>query len=79
MAIRLKVKNAEMGKELTLEISPDETVEDVINSAAEFWNKDSGAYIIRRGKQILQGSMKISEIGVLDGDVVELIPDPEGG
>ncbi|MGE4275141.1 MAG: ubiquitin-like domain-containing protein [Candidatus Methanomethylophilaceae archaeon] len=79
MGIRLKVKNAEMGKELTLELSPDETIEDVINSAAEFWNKDSGAYIIRRGKQILKGGMKISDLGILNDDVVELIPDPEGG
>lgn len=79
MGIHLKVKNAEMGKELTLDLSPDETIEDVINSAAEYWSKDSGAYIIRRGKNILKGNMKISELGILNDDVVELIPDPEGG
>ncbi|RLF47748.1 MAG: hypothetical protein DRN10_03455, partial [Thermoplasmata archaeon] len=57
----------------------DNTIEEVVESAANYWNKDPGAYVVRFGKKVLSGQTTIKETMLQEGDVVELIPDPEGG
>jgi len=37
------------------------------------------AYVVRFGKKVLSGQTTIKETMLQEGDVVELIPDPEGG
>jgi hypothetical protein len=44
-----------------------------------YWEKPAGAYVIRKGKQVLRGQATIMDAGILSEDVLELIPDPEGG
>lgn len=41
--------------------------------------KNPGAYVIRLGKKILQAELTVEEANLQDGDIIELIPDPEGG
>jgi translation elongation factor P/translation initiation factor 5A len=55
LPIRIKVKNAETGATVEMELEAENTVDEVIESAATFWSKD------------------------MADDVLELIPDPEGG
>jgi len=38
-----------------------------------------GAYVVRFGKKVLGGELTVEESNLTDGDVLELIPDPEGG
>ena len=77
--MRIKVKNAESGASVEMELEMDNTIDEVIESAATFWSKDMGAYVLRKGKKVLRGGSSLEETGIRADDVLELIPDPEGG
>jgi hypothetical protein len=79
MTTRIKVKNAETGASVDMDLEGDNCMEEVIESAASYWEKPPGAYVLRRGKQLLRGQATVMDSGIRDGDVLELIPDPEGG
>ena len=79
MPIRIKVKNAETGATVEMELENENTVDEVIESAATFWSKDMGAYVLRKGKKVLRGGSSLQDTGIRADDVLELIPDPEGG
>ncbi|MEA2054200.1 MAG: hypothetical protein U9O96_03655 [Candidatus Thermoplasmatota archaeon] len=77
--MKLSVKDAETGNKISMDVEGDNTVEEIVESAANYWNKDPGAYVVRFGKKVLGGQTSIDGTKLQDGDVVELIPDPEGG
>jgi hypothetical protein len=79
MSIRTKIKDVDTGNTVDMDLESDNTVGDIIESAASFWTKESGAYVLKYGKKLLRGSLFISEAGIKEGDVLELIPDPQGG
>ncbi len=79
MTIEVTIRNAENGSNLNMELEPHTTIEDIIEGAAEFWNKEAGAYVLRRGKKLLKGQSTVMDAGLKNEDVLELIPDPEGG
>jgi hypothetical protein len=79
MTVRIKVKSAETGSVVDMDLEGDNTVNEIIESAAGYWVMDAGAYVLRKGKSLLRGNATVAELGVVDSDVVELIPDPEGG
>lgn len=79
MTIEVTIKSAEHSSNLNMELEPHTTIEDVIEAAAEFWHKDAGAYVMRRGKKLLKGQSTVIDAGLKNEDVLELIPDPEGG
>ena len=79
MGIHISVKNAALGVTLKMDIAPNETVYDIIESAAEFWKKDPKAYVLRKGKSLLTAADTVIEANIMNGDVLELLPDPEGG
>ncbi|OGS42466.1 MAG: hypothetical protein A3K67_04225 [Euryarchaeota archaeon RBG_16_62_10] len=77
--MRIRVKNAETGATVEMELEPENTIDEVIESSANFWSKDMGAYVLRKGKKVLRGGNSLKEAAVREEDVLELIPDPEGG
>ena len=79
MGIKVTVKNAVSNSSMIIELEPTEKVIDIIESAAEFWKKDPGAYVIKKGKALLRGDMTVFDANLVNGDILELIPDPEGG
>ena len=79
MSIRTKIKDFKTGNTVDMDLESDNTVEDIIESAASFWTKESGAYALKWGNKLLRGDLLISEAGIKDGDTIELIPDPQGG
>ncbi len=79
MTVRIKVKNAETGATVEMELEVENTIDEVIESAATFWSKDMGAYVLRKGKKVLRGGGSLTDSGIRADDVLELIPDPEGG
>ena len=79
MPVRIKVKNAETGASVEMELEMENTIDEVIESAATFWSKDMGAYVLRKGKKVLRGGNSLKDAGLRADDVLELIPDPEGG
>jgi hypothetical protein len=79
VTIRITIRDADTGSKIEMDLEPDNTAEDVIESATSYWDKDAGAYILKFGKEILRGRISISDIPIGAGDMLELIPDPEGG
>ena len=73
------MKSAESGSTVDMELEGDNTVNEIIESAAGYWGMNAGAYVLRRGKSLLRGSSTVADMGLINDDVVELIPDPEGG
>ncbi|MDR3206332.1 MAG: hypothetical protein LBT41_04480 [Candidatus Methanoplasma sp.] len=79
MTVRVTVVNTLNNSSIRMELEPNESVEDIVDTAAEYWGKDAGAYVLRKGSKLLNGSQRIEEINLYDDDVIEMIPDPEGG
>ncbi len=77
--MKITVKDAETGNRISMEVEEDNTVEEIIEEAANYWKKNPGAYVIRLGKKILQAELTVEEAMLQEGDIIELIPDPEGG
>ena len=79
MTMNITVKNLTNGSTIRVEVEAADTVSEIIESAAEFWKLKEGAYVLKKGKKLLRGSERVSDIGLMNEDVLELIPDPEGG
>ncbi len=77
--MKITVKDAETGNRINMEVDEDNTIEEIIEEAANYWKKNPGAYVVRLGKKILQAESTVEDAMLQDGDVIELIPDPEGG
>lgn len=77
--LRIRVRNAETGATVDMELEPENTIEEIIEGAAGYWEKDAGAYVLRLGKRLLRGQQTVAEAKIMDNDQLELIPDPEGG
>ena len=79
MTIAITVKNVYNGSTVRMEVDSDETIGDIIESAAEYWRKEASAYILKKGKTLLRSSTTVAEAGIMPDDVLEMVPDPEGG
>jgi hypothetical protein len=79
MPIRTKIKDIDSGLTVDMDLESDTTVNDIIESAATFWTKKQGAFVLKWGNIILRGDAPISEAEIKDGDTLELISDPQGG
>ena len=79
MSLAITVKNVYNGSTIRMEVEQDETMGDIIQSAAEYWRKEASAYILKKGKMLLRSSMTVAEAGIITDDVLEMVPDPEGG
>jgi len=79
MTVKITIVNMLNNSSIRMELEPYETVEEMVETAAEFWGKESGAYVLRKGSKLLNKGQTIEEINLRDDDIVEMIPDPEGG
>ncbi len=79
MTNRITLADADTGSKIAIDVEDDTLMEEIIESAAAFWEKDPGAYVVRSGDRILRGSITFGESLIAPGDELELIPDPEGG
>jgi uncharacterized ubiquitin-like protein YukD len=79
MPIRAIIKDAGSNKTVDMDLDSDSTVEEIIDSAASFWTKEQGAYVLKWGRKLLRGELLVSDAGIMDGDILELIADPRGG
>ena len=77
--MQITVKDAETGNKINMDLEGENTIEEIIETAADYWKKDSGAYVIRYGKKVLHGQISLEDSNIQENDVLELIPDPEGG
>lgn len=78
-AMNVRIRNSETGGTVDMELEGEHTVQEIIEGASSYWNKDEGAYVLRKGKKLLRGQQSVAEVSIAEGDELELIPDPEGG
>ena len=45
--MNVRIRNAETGGTVDMELEGENTVQEIIQGASAFWNKDDGAYVIR--------------------------------
>lgn len=79
MTLVITVKNLMNKKEVRMEVEGSDTVGEIVASASEYWKNDTTAYVLKKGKKVLPASMDVASCGIVDGDILEIIPDPEGG
>jgi hypothetical protein len=79
MTTRIILADADTGSKIAVDVEDDTLMEEIIESAATYWEKDPGAYVVRSGERILSGSTTYGESLLTSEDELELIPDPEGG
>jgi len=79
MGIRITVRDPDNGHILAVDVDDATVVEEIVESAAKYWEKPTGAYVVRLGSTILPGAAKISDVKATAEDILDLIPDPEGG
>ena len=48
--MKIAVKDAETGNRISMEVEKDNTIEEIIEEAANYCRKDPGAYVVRLGK-----------------------------
>lgn len=79
MAIRITVTDSSTGNSVGIDIESWNTVDEVVESCASFWDKDLGAYVVRHNNYVLRGETPLGNMQINEGDVFEFILDPEGG
>lgn len=79
MTIKITVVNVVTKDSLMMELEPYERMTDIIEIATDYWNEDAEAFVLKKGTKLLPGSRTAEETNLRDGDIVEIIPDPEGG
>ena len=77
--MKLEFRNGQNGSSTLMEVENNTIMQEMLDSAVEFWGLPKEAYLLRAGKRLLSASRTVEECGLSDGDVVELLPDPEGG
>jgi hypothetical protein len=79
MAVRITISDASMGYSVDIDVEPWNTIDELVESVATFWDKDLAAYCLRWGTYLLRGETPISSLQVTEGTIFEFIQDPEGG
>ncbi len=79
MTVRITVVNTLNNSTIRMELESYETIDDIIDTAADYWGKDAGAYVLRKGSKLLNKGRTVDEINLSEDDIIEMIPDPEGG
>ncbi|MCG7840966.1 MAG: hypothetical protein MIO87_03535 [Methanomassiliicoccales archaeon] len=79
MVVRVRIRNAETGATVDMELEGENSVEEIIEGVSAYWEKDPGAYVIRKGRRLLRGQQKVQDLDLTSSEELELIPDPEGG
>ena len=79
MAVRITITDGATGKAVDIDVEPTHLMDDLIESAASYWNLDLGAYVLNRGDHVLQGTWTASQLNFQAGETLNMIPDPTGG
>ena len=78
MSLIITVKNMANGSTIRMEVELEDRIGEIICSAAEYWKKDAGAFVLKKGRSLLISTMTMHEAGIVTDDMLEMIPDPEG-
>lgn len=76
---KLEVRNAQNGSSTLIEVDESTRLQEVLDSAVEFWSLSNDAYLLKSGRRLLSASKTVGESNLSSGDVIDILPDPEGG
>lgn len=79
MAVKVNIRDIVTGNEVEMLLEADSKIEDAIENIATYWQKGVGAYALKHKTKILSGKTTVRSAGIKNKDILELIPDPEGG
>jgi hypothetical protein len=79
MAVRITVTDPAKGMSVDVDIEPWNTVDELIESVASYWEKELAAYVLKLNAYVLRGETPLGNIQIQEGDIFELVHDPEGG
>lgn len=77
--LKIEVRNTQNGNSTVMEVDRQTKLQEILDSAVEFWSMANDAYLLKSGRKLLSASKTVEESALNDGDIVELLPDPEGG
>ncbi|MBX8632989.1 MAG: hypothetical protein M1422_04990 [Candidatus Thermoplasmatota archaeon] len=77
--MKLSVRNTQTGNSALMEVDNSTKLQEVLDSAVEFWELPDEPYLMKVGKKLVSASKTVSEASLNDGDTIDLLPDPEGG
>lgn len=77
--MKLEVRNAQNGNSTLMEVDRQTKMQEILDSSVEFWSMANDAYLLKSGRRLLAATKTVEECGLSDGDIIELLPDPEGG
>jgi uncharacterized ubiquitin-like protein YukD len=76
---KLEVRYTQTGNSALMEVDTKTRLQEVLDSAVELWSLPQEAYLMKCGKRLLSSSKTVADYGLTDGDIIDLLPDPEGG
>ena len=79
MVTRITVRDQATGNSVEIDLEPHNTVDEIIESVANYFEKDLGAYVVVHNQQVIKGEVAVSQLYLNEGDTMDLILDPEGG
>jgi hypothetical protein len=79
MTIKITIKNAAESSVMNAEMESTDSVGDILDYAAQYWNSDRDAYVMKIGSRLIPANATVGELGLSDGDTVVIVPDPQGG
>lgn len=77
--IKIEVRNTQTGNSALMEVDSKTRMQEILDSAVEFWSLSQEAYLMKCGKRLLSASKTVSDYGLTEGETIDLLPDPEGG
>ncbi len=81
--IKCYIRTADKTRKAEIGISPEVSIRDIIETSIEKWNLPEGASYqlvnVSQNNKILSEDSLLSEIGLQEGDVLELQPILEAG
>lgn len=81
-AFKINVRNSTDGKQVTLEVEPEMTIQSILDVIIEYWQfKNRVVLALAQGKEnkILNPSTTIQENKITEGIELLIMPDSEGG
>lgn len=79
MAVNVILRDIAAGKEVKMALNADDTVDEIIESVATYWQKQHGAYVLKFNSNLLNGRTTVKEAGISSKAVLEFMLDPQGG
>ncbi len=77
--LRITVVDVTTQSNVDVDITPANTVDELIESVAAAWDKDVGAYTLMLNNQVLPAGAPLGTLPLQPGLVLHFLPDPQGG